>query len=101
MLELIKTLTSGRLGILYILKMVPLDLWDYKPEPSMRTTSKLANHLACGPMITLEVFKGKVPDEETYLNLEKDNMPFNAQGLVKLYETGLSELITYLEQHIE
>jgi len=101
--ELIQMLKARRIGILFILKMVPLDLWDWSPNPSinMRSTSELANHIACAPLALLEAFRGKIPDESTYLALEKNNMPLNAQGLTKLYESNLRELISFLEEHIE
>jgi len=99
--ELIATLKSRRLGILFILKMIPLDLWDWSPAPSMRSTAQLANHLACSPLAILELFQGNIPDEETYNILESSNMPLNAQGLTKLYEEGLKRLITFLEDHLE
>ncbi|MFX1282747.1 MAG: DinB family protein [Promethearchaeota archaeon] len=99
--ELIATLKARRLGILFILKMVPLDLWDWSPIPSMRNTAQLANHLAYSPLAILELFQGNILDEETYNNLEASNMPLNSQGLTKLYEEGLQKLISYLEDHIE
>lgn len=99
--ELIATLRSRRLGILFILKLIPLDLWDWKPDPSMKSTAQLANHLACSPLAILELIRGAIPDEETYNNLESTNTPLNAQGLTKLYEEGLSKLINYLEDHLE
>lgn len=99
--ELIATLRSRRLGILFILKMIPLDLWDWKPHPSMRTTAQLANHLACSPLAILELLRGGIPDEEKYNNLEKNNMPINAQGLTNLYEQSLEKLISYLQEHLE
>ncbi len=99
--ELIATLRSRRLGILFILKMIPLDLWDWRPDPSMKSTAQLANHLACSPLAILELLRGNIPDEETYNNLESTNMPLNAQGLTKLYEEGLRKLLTYLEDHLE
>ncbi|MFX0204529.1 MAG: DinB family protein [Candidatus Hodarchaeota archaeon] len=101
--KLIETLKTRRIGVLFILKMVPLDLWDWSPTPSikMRTVSELANHIACTPLTLLESFRGNIPNEETYNALEKNNMPLNAQGLTKLYENSLKELISYLEEHIE
>ena len=98
--ELIRILRTRRLGILYILKMIPLDLWDWSPE-FMKSTSELANHLSCAPLCLYENLKGNIPDGETYQKLEKNNMPLNAQGLVKLYEEGLSKLISYLEDHLD
>lgn len=99
--ELIMTLKSRRLGILFILKMVPLELWEWKPEPTMKSTAQLANHLACSPMAILELLKGNILDEDSYNTLEVTNMPLNAHGLVKLYENGLAALISYLEEHLE
>ncbi|MFX1508252.1 MAG: DinB family protein [Promethearchaeota archaeon] len=99
--ELIATLRSRRLGILFILKMIPLDLWDWKPNPSMRSTAQLGNHLACSPLAILELLRGNIPDEETYNDLEKNNMPINAQGLTNLYDQSLEKLILYLQDHLE
>ena len=99
--ELIATLQSRRLGILFILKMIPLDLWDWKPNPAMRSTAQLGNHIACSPLAILELLQGNIPDEDTYNNLEKNNMPINAQGLTKLYEQSLEKLISYLQEHLE
>ncbi|UCE13504.1 MAG: hypothetical protein JSV04_15145 [Candidatus Heimdallarchaeota archaeon] len=99
--DLIAVLKSRRLGILFILKMVPLELWDWKPDPTMKSTAQLANHLACSPLAILELLKGNIPDEESYNKLEVTNMPLNAQGFVKLYEEGLSGLISYLKEHLE
>ncbi|MHA2305385.1 MAG: DinB family protein [Candidatus Hodarchaeales archaeon] len=98
--ELIRILQARRIGILYILKMIPLELFEWAPT-DMRSTSKLANHIACAPLCLYEGLKGNIPDENTYKNLEKNNMPLNAQGLIKLYEEGLSKLINYLEDHLE
>jgi uncharacterized damage-inducible protein DinB len=97
--KLIQTLTERRLSILFILKLVPLDLWDWKPEKTMRSMSELANHIACSPLGMSELLKGNLPNEESYNLLEKNNMPLNAQGLVKLYEVGLKNLIAYCEAH--
>lgn len=99
--ELIATLKKRRLAILFILKMIPLELWDWKPDPKMKSTSQLANHLACSPVAILELLRGKIPNEDTYNKLESDNMPLNAQGLTKLYDEGVKKLISYLEDHIE
>ena len=99
--ELIETLKKRRLAVLFILKMIPLELWDWRPDPSMKSTSQLANHLACSPLAILELLCGNIPDEETYNNLEAGNMPLNAQGLTKLYNEGLQKLISFLEEHIE
>jgi len=105
---LIHVLKTRRLGVLYILKMIPLEQWDWRPESSlgtstnlMQTTAQLANHLACSPLCLYEAFKGNIPDEETSENLEKNNMPLNAQGLTKLYEEGLGKLIQFLQDNIE
>ena len=99
--ELIATLKKRRLAVLFILKLIPLEIWDWRPDPSMKSTAQLANHLACSPLAILELLQGNIPDEETYNNLESDNMPLNAQGLTKLYDEGLKKLISYLEEHIE
>ncbi|MHA2246012.1 MAG: DinB family protein [Candidatus Hodarchaeales archaeon] len=99
--DLISTLRSRRLGILFVLKLIPLDLWDWKPDPSMKSTAQLANHLACSPLSILNMLRGDIPDEETYNNIETTNMPLNAQGLTKLYEEGLNKLLAYLEDHLE
>jgi uncharacterized damage-inducible protein DinB len=99
--ELLATLRSRRIGILFILKMIPLDLWDWKPNPNMRSTAQLGNHLACSPLAILELLRGNIPDEETYNDLEKNNMPINAQGLTNLYEQSLEKLISYLKEHLE
>lgn len=63
--------------------------------------SELANHIACSPIVLLETFKGQIPDTAAYLAIEETNMPTNAQGLAQLYETGLNQLISYLESHLE
>ncbi len=104
----IHVLGVRRLGVLYILKMIPLELWDWRPESflssstfPMRTTAQLANHLACSPLCLYEAFQGNIPDEETYQSLEKNNMPLNAQGLTKLYDEGLGKLIQFLQENIE
>ena len=99
--ELIRILKGQRIGICYILKMVPSELWNWKPTHNMRTTAELANHLACAPMMLYEGLIGHIPDEESYVGLEKDEMPENSQGLVELYEKGLKTLIGFLEEHIE
>lgn len=106
--HLIDNLKTRRLGLLYVLKMIPLELWDWRPESflgsstfPMRTTAQLANHLACSPLCLYEAFQGNIPDEETYKNLERNNMPLNAQGLTKLYEEGLMKLIQFLQNHLE
>ncbi len=99
--NLIATMKSRRLGILFILKMVPLDIWDWKPNPEMRSTAQLANHIACAPLSLLEGIRGNLKDEQSYINLEETNLPFNAQGLIKIYEDGLGKLLNYLEQHLD
>jgi len=104
--ELIRILRARRLGVLYILKMIPLEIWEWAPDDQvstthMRSTSELANHLACAPLCLNEGLNKNIPDEKTYQNLEKNNMPLNAQGLVKLYEEGLIKLITYLEYNLD
>jgi len=99
--ELIRVLKGQRIGILYLLKMVPPEIWDWKPEQSMRTTAELANHLACAPLMTYKGLIGHFPDEESYVGFEKDQMPENSQELVELYETGLITLTTFLEEHLE
>ena len=99
--ELMHILKGQRIGILYLLKMVPLELWEWKPAPNMRTTAELATHLACAPM---SLYKGMVdpfPDEKAYVAFEEENRPPNAQGLVKLYEEGLKKLVVFLEEHLE
>ena len=99
--ELIRILKERRIGILYILKMVPSELWDWKPAQSMRTTAVLANHLTCSPMNLYKGFVDPFPDEESWMAFEENKMPLNAQGLVKLYEKGLEKLIAFLEEHLE
>lgn len=81
--------------------MVPLDLWDWKPNPSMRSTAELGNHLACSPLGILELLRGNISNEEKYNDLEKNNMPINAQGLTHLYDQSLSKLLSYLQEHLE
>jgi uncharacterized damage-inducible protein DinB len=88
--------------------MVPLELWDWRPEPFlssptslMRNTSQLANHIACAPLCLYESFQGNIPDEKTYQNFEKNNMPLNAEGLTNLYEDGINKLIRFLQDHLE
>ena len=80
--------------------MIPHELMEWRPEKSMRSTAELANHLACGPLSGYEGLKGNLNDEQSYINLQKNHMPTNAQGLVKLYEDGLKKLISFLEEHI-
>ena len=98
--RLIKKLKGRRLGVLYILKMVPKRLWDWKPQPNSRSTAELANHLAATPMILCDAFHGKIPDAETYETLEKEHMVDSPKRLVKLYEEGLSKLLSYLKKHV-
>ncbi|MFQ5978170.1 MAG: DinB family protein [Candidatus Heimdallarchaeota archaeon] len=98
--ELISRLKSRRLGILSLLKMVPDELWDWKPNVSMRSTAELASHLACGPLALLKLLKGAIPNEKSYFALEKDHRPKNAGEAVQLYEAGLQRLIAYLKEHI-
>jgi hypothetical protein len=52
--ELIRILQARRIGILYILKMIPLELFEWAPT-DMRSTSKLANHIACAPLCLYEL----------------------------------------------
>ncbi len=99
--ELIAVLQKRRLGIVYLLKMIPLDIWDWKPGSGMRSTAELANHLASSPMMLLELFKGELKSGEEFGELEKQNFPLNAQGLVKLYDEGLEKIIAYLNEHLE
>jgi uncharacterized damage-inducible protein DinB len=99
--NLIQKLKDYRRGILYVLKMIPTVIWEWKPEQSMRTTGALATHLACAPLSLLEGLKGNIPDEVAYVNLEKKHRPEDSQGLVKLYEDGLERLVVYLKDHLE
>lgn len=101
MKELIETLRKRRKGIIYLLKMVPLELWDWRPHSSTRTMAEVANHLASSPLMLLELFKGELKTGEEFEALEKQNFPLNAEGLTKLYDMGLEKLIEYLEEHIE
>ncbi|MFW9915481.1 MAG: DinB family protein [Candidatus Thorarchaeota archaeon] len=99
--ELISYLLYRRLGNLFVLKMIPAELWDWKPILAMRSVSELANHLACAPLCLFEVFRGTVTDESSYKDIEAKNFPGDAQGLVQVYERGLEKLIAYLRQHID
>lgn len=99
MQKLIEVLKGNRIGILYVLKMIPQELMEWRPEKSMRSTAELANHIACGPLGLYEGLKGSLKDEQSYIDLQKKYMPTNAQGLVKLYEDGLLKLISFLEEH--
>ena len=98
--HLIQNLQKRRLGVLYILKMIPVRIWNWRPEPKLRTTAELATHLAASPMMLWEAFQGKIPDEETYVKTEKARQPNSAQGLVALYEDGLAKLVSYLKAHL-
>ncbi|MHA1215379.1 MAG: DinB family protein [Candidatus Hodarchaeales archaeon] len=98
---LVEKLKERRLGIVFILKMVPLELWEWKPHESMRSTSELAFHLASSPMIMYELLKGDLKTQEEFQNLEKSNMPINASGFVKLYDSGLNRLLNFCSEHIE
>ena len=100
MQKLIEVLKSNRIGILYVLKMIPQKLMEWRPEKSMRSTAELANHLACAPLSLHEGLKGNLKDEESYIHLQKKHLPTNAQGFVKLYENGLKKLISFLQEHI-
>ena len=99
--KLIEKLKERRKGIVFILKMTALDIWDWSPSPSSKNTAKLANHLASSPLMMYELFKGKLKTPEEFEELEKQNIPLNAQGLVKLYDTGLKKLIIFLEDNLE
>ncbi|WP_455142029.1 DinB family protein [Candidatus Hodarchaeum mangrovi] len=101
MQELIHTLKERRLGILYLLKMVPMEIWDWEPNKNMRNTADLANHLACSPLTICELLQGNLKDENDLISLEKNNMPLNAPGLVKSYENGLKRLIEFCNTHLE
>ena len=101
MQELIRTLKERRLGILFILKMTPMEIWDWAPKKTMRNTAELANHLSCSPLSIYELLQGSLKDEKGLSNLEKNNMPLNASGLVKNYEAGLKRLINYCSTHLE
>jgi uncharacterized damage-inducible protein DinB len=98
--ELISYLLYRRLGNLFVLKMIPTELWDWKSHSTLRSISELANHLACAPLCLFEVFRETVTDEQSYRDIEAKNFPEDAQGLVQVYERGLEELITYLREHI-
>ncbi|MHA1449460.1 MAG: DinB family protein [Candidatus Hodarchaeales archaeon] len=100
MLELIKVLENRRLGTLFILKMIPQNLWDWKPADDMKSMGDLANHLARDPIAMLAMFRGEIT-EETYQSAEKGLTLTDAPSLVKTYEKGLKELISYLEENIE
>ena len=91
--RLIEQLQSRRLGVLYILKMVSVRSWDWRPEPKMKTTAELAAHLAASPMLLWEALRGTIPDEETYEQRGKELMPDSPPDLVVLYEEGLSKLV--------
>ncbi len=100
--QLIQELKNRRLGVLWVLKMVPKAIWDWKPHPFMRSTSELACHLACSPLAILETIKGTIiTDIESYQEFEINLSPPNATGLVHLYEKGLHKLINYLENNKE
>ncbi|MFX1532974.1 MAG: DinB family protein [Promethearchaeota archaeon] len=101
MQKLIDMLKHRRKGILFVLKMVPEKLWDWKPEHSMRSVAELANHLALSPLSMLELLRGELKDGEAFMKLEKDNMASNSHELTKVYEQSLSKLILFLEEHIE
>ena len=99
--KLIENLKARRKGIVFILKMISLDIWDWSPSSSSKTTSVLANHLASSPLMMYELLKGELKTSEEFEELEKQNLPLNAQGLVKLYDMGLQKLIGYVEENLE
>jgi hypothetical protein len=99
--KLIQKLKNYRLGVLFVLKMIPLDIWEWKPEKSMRTTAELAVHLACAPLSLYEGLNGNLRNEKDSISLEMNNTPLESQGLVKLYEDGLKKLVSFLKNHIE
>ncbi|MCK4848542.1 MAG: hypothetical protein KAT16_05940 [Candidatus Heimdallarchaeota archaeon] len=99
--ELIEKLKERRKGIVYMLKMIPLEIWDWSPSPSSKTTAALANHLASSPLMMYKLFKGNLKTPDEFEELEKQNLPLNAQGLVKLYDNGLEKLINYLEENLD
>ena len=98
---LIEQLKERRKGIVFILKMVSLDIWEWSPSSSSKTTASLANHLASSPLMMYELLKGDLNTPEQFQELEKQNLPLNTQGLVKLYDMGLTKLIEFLEDNIE
>ena len=99
--QLIAKLKARRKGVVFILKMIPLDLWDWSPSQSSKSTSELANHLASSPLMMCELLKGKLRTSEEFEELEKQNLPLNAQGLVNLYDMGLKKLVSYLEENLD
>jgi uncharacterized damage-inducible protein DinB len=99
--KLIEKLKDRRKGIVFILKMISLDIWDWSPSPSSKSTGILANHLASSPLMMYELLRGELKTAEEFEELEKQNLPMNAQGLVKLYDMGLEKLISYLEEKLD
>jgi len=99
--KLIDKLKERRKGVVFILKMITLEIWDWSPSTSSKTTAVLANHLASSPLMMYEILKGNLKTPEEFEELEKQNIPINPQGLVKSYDKGLSKLIKYLEENIE
>ena len=99
--ELIETLRERRLGTIFVVKMIPESLWDWKPTSDMRPISDLANHLVNGPTILLELIQGNIPNPESYNAFIEKIRKKNAQELTELFEKGLNNLITYLEEHKE
>ena len=98
---LIRGLENRRLGTLFILKMIPPNLWDWKPADDMKIMSDLANHLAGDPLAMLGLFRGEITAGEDYQKIEKEITSTDAPGLVKTYDRGLKELLSYLEENVD
>ncbi|MFX1252514.1 MAG: DinB family protein [Promethearchaeota archaeon] len=101
MQKLIHILKERRRGILFVLKMISSELWDWKPEQSMKTTAQLAYHLASAPLSLFKGLQSQISNKKTALNPEIENIPSSVQGLTDLYEQGLLKLISFLEEHLE
>jgi len=101
MQHLIKTLQHRRKGIVFILKMIPDNLWHWCPADGMRTISQLATHLGSGPTVLLKLFQDQIPDEAAYRAIEEINTPVNAHQLIQNYDSGLIHLISYIEANLD
>ncbi|MHA2347364.1 MAG: DinB family protein [Candidatus Hodarchaeales archaeon] len=99
--RLISTLQKRRKGVNYLLKMISLKIWDWRPHENCRSTVELATHLASSPLMLLKLLKGEITSTDGFNMYEKQQLPLNAEGLVNLYNTSLNKLLTYLEQHLD
>ncbi|MFX0113294.1 MAG: DinB family protein [Candidatus Hodarchaeota archaeon] len=99
--KLIQHLKNRRLGIVYILKMVSSELWDWQRSTRMKNIADLVNHLSCVLLAFLELLKGNMPDGKSHTLLEQKYQPQNAQEAVRIYNKSLIQLLNYLEELLE